>query len=344
MEVTLCSSACFGCSNACFASHFPERLSVGLITAVYKSGDKSDMSNYRGITVGSVIAKLFAMILEQRIASWAEEHAVKAKGQAGFRKDFRTTDNIFILRSLIDKQKQTRQKGKPGKLYCCFVDFQKAFDTVPRSVLWQVLEALGVCGRILDIIKSLYAHDSAAVQSSQGISAIFRCLMGVKQGCPLSPTLFGLYVDGLEKHLLGTADIDAPTLMGVMVPLLLYADDLTLMSESVSGLQTQLNALASFCEQRQLTVNLSKTKVVVFEKQRSAMCDFRLNGLLVERVDRYKYLGFVYHATKGLHFGTEALMAVARKVLFAMRRRCALLGIRDSALQCKLFDTLVLPF
>ena len=77
--------------------------------------------------------------------------------------------------------------------------------------------------------------------------------MGVKQGCPLSPTLFGLYVDGLEKHLLETADIDAPTLMGVMVPLLLYADDLNLMSESASGLQKQLDALASFCEQRQLS-------------------------------------------------------------------------------------------
>ena len=73
--------------NCMLASHFPECLSVGLITAVYKSGDKSDMSNYRGITVGSVIAKLFAMILEQRLSAWAESHAVKAKGQAGFRKD-----------------------------------------------------------------------------------------------------------------------------------------------------------------------------------------------------------------------------------------------------------------
>ena len=71
--------------------------------------------------------------------------------------------------------------------------------------------------------------------------------------------LFTLYVDGLEKHLLETADIDAPTLMGIMVPLLLYADNLFLMSESASGLQKQLDALASFCEQRQLTVNLSKT-------------------------------------------------------------------------------------
>lgn len=120
------------------------------------------MRNYRGITVGSV--KAFAMISDQRVASWAEtteSHGVKAKGQAGFQKDFRKTDNIFVLRSLIDKQKQSRQKGQSGKLYCCFVDFKKAFDTVPRELLRQVLEGLGIHGRILDIIKSLYAHDSA---------------------------------------------------------------------------------------------------------------------------------------------------------------------------------------
>ena len=117
-----------------------------------------------------------------------------------------------------------------GKLYCCFVDFKKAFDTVPRHLLWKVLEEMGVHGRILDIMKSMYAHDSAAVRSSEGISAIFRCLLGVKQGCPLSPTLFGLYVDGLERHLLDTASIDAPTPLGTLVPLLLYADDLILLS------------------------------------------------------------------------------------------------------------------
>ncbi len=66
-------------------SQFPNQLSVGLTTAVYKSGNESDMSYYRGITVGSVIAKLFAMILDHRIAVWAEEEGIKAKGQADSR-------------------------------------------------------------------------------------------------------------------------------------------------------------------------------------------------------------------------------------------------------------------
>ena len=166
--------------NCMLFSHFPARLSVRLITALSKSGDKLDMGNCRGITVGSVVAKLFAMPLEQRIASWAEEHAVRAKGQAGFK----GKTSARPTRSLIDKQKQYRLKGKAGKLYCCFVAFRKGFDTVPCAVLWQGLEGIGVHGKILDIIKSLYAHDSAAMQSTQGISAIFRCLMGVKQGCP----------------------------------------------------------------------------------------------------------------------------------------------------------------
>ena len=96
---------------------------------------------------------------------------------------------------------------------------KKAFDTVPRGLLWQVLETVGIRGPILDCIKSLYSHDSAAVRTQEGISDIFDCLMGVKQGCPLSATLFGLFVDGLEQHLMDTLGHDAPSLSGVLIPL-----------------------------------------------------------------------------------------------------------------------------
>ena len=88
---------------------------------------------------------------------------------------------MLVLRSLIEKQKQARQKGGSGKLYCCSVDAEKAFDTVPRALLWQVLEDLDVQRRVLDIVRSMYAHDSAAVRTSEGL---------------------GWYVDGLEKRLL----------------------------------------------------------------------------------------------------------------------------------------------
>ncbi len=112
--------------------------------------------------------------------------------------------------------------------------------------------------------------------------------MGVKQECPSSPTLFGLYVDGLEKHPLKTAGTDVPELCGIIVPLLLYANDLILMSTSPEGLQRQLDALASFCEQRQLTVSLSKKTVVIFEARKSDCKEFVFSGTTAERYDEYR--------------------------------------------------------
>ena len=121
--------------------------------------------------------------------------------------------------------------------------------------------------------------------------------MGVKQGCPLSATLFGMFVDGLEQHLMDTLGQDAPCLSGAVIPLLLYADDLTIVSTTPEGLQRQVNALQLFCEQRQLSVNLAKTKVVTFGSR--ARCQaFTFNGNKVERAQSYKYLGFEFHATK----------------------------------------------
>ena len=80
----------------------------------------------------------------------------------------------------------------------------------------------------------------------------------------------------------------------------------------------------------------------MIEARRSNVPDFVLDSTLVERVDSYKYLGLVFHATKDMKIGTAFLVADAGKALFATRRQCLLLGLSDPAKQCKLFDTLVL--
>jgi hypothetical protein len=91
----------------------------------------------------------------------------------------------------------------------------------------------------------------------------------MKQGCPLSSFLFGFFIDGLEKQL-NALEGDAPPMLGQLaVCLLLYVDDLALMSHTPAGLQKQLDVLQAFCCERQLTVNVKKTKVVVFEAHKS---------------------------------------------------------------------------
>lgn len=250
---------------------------------------------------------------------------------------------MVVLRSLIDKQKQSRQKGGSGKQYCCYLEIRNAFDAIPRTVLWQVLEDLGVSGRVPTIIQSVYGQDSAAVKTSAGLSESFRCLVGVKQGCSLSPTPFGLYVDSLEQHLLQTPGTDAPGLIGELVPLLLYADDLILMSTSKERLQRQIDTLSDFCAGRQLEVNLSKTKVVVLEARRSNCAPFVFQDKVVDRVEEYGYLGFVFQATRNMAYGADFLVAAAKQAMHAMRQRCVSLGLSVPASICKLFDTLALP-
>jgi hypothetical protein len=122
-------------------------LFIGVIHALHKGGDALQFENYRGITVGLVLAKVFAMILEAQLSSWAEERGLRARGEAGFRKDLRTTDNLYILRTLIEQSTHKRKK-----VYCCFVDFRKAFDTMPHDLLWQVLAEMGIVGRFMQCL------------------------------------------------------------------------------------------------------------------------------------------------------------------------------------------------
>jgi len=130
--------------NCFLAKGFPEALSTGVVHALFKGGDDSEFDNYRGIMIRPILAKLFAMILDKRLNKWAKQHGLCAKGQAGFHKDYRTTNQLFILRTLIE---QSKAKKKP--FYCYFMDFKKAFDIVPREVLWQVLAGLEVEGHFL---------------------------------------------------------------------------------------------------------------------------------------------------------------------------------------------------
>ncbi len=139
--------------NKLLQQGYSTSLSTGVIHALHKGGDALQFENYRGITVGPILTKVFAMILEARLSSWAEEKGLRARGQAGFRKDFRTTDNLYILRTFIEQSTHKRKK-----VYCCFVDFRKAFDIVPRDLLWQVLAEMGIVGCFMQCLRACTAR------------------------------------------------------------------------------------------------------------------------------------------------------------------------------------------
>ena len=262
--------------NNVFGTSFLPHSPLDASALFSRAEDEHDLDNCRGITVGTVLSKLYATVLERRISGWAEDHGFRAAGQAGCRCDHRTTDNIFIMRTLIEACKATRTtrtSRQHGRLYACFVDFRKAFDTIPRDKLWEHLSNIGVQGKMLDALTSYYANVRVCVDiPSVGRSAPFDSTMGVKQGCPMSPTLFGLCIDQLETHLQHHAQ-DAPELQGQKVSILLYVDDSVLLSRSPAGLQHLLHVLQLFCGDKLLSVNMSKTQVVIFNDFRHAHPD-----------------------------------------------------------------------
>ena len=212
---------------------------IGLIHLIFKAGDQDDSGNYRGITMVVILSKLYAMVLEARATAWAEQSKSRAKAQAGFRKDFRSADQLFIICTLLQQAARERRR-----LYCCFVDHKNAVDLVPRDILWNVLMRRGMTGRVLTSLRSMYAADKACVFIKDGPSDLSGCSIEVKQGCPLSPLLFSLYLDELETLLEeASGETSCPRLAELLIAILLFADDIALFSYTTKGLQRQLDIL-----------------------------------------------------------------------------------------------------
>ena len=134
--------------NLIFSSEIcPSSCASGYITPLFKTGDNSKPENYRGITITSNIGKLFNLVLNARLDTFLENNQIINKAQIGFTRKARTSDHMFVLKSLIDKY--INSKGE--KLYSCFVDFHKAFDTVIHPGLKVKLRELNINGKFYDI-------------------------------------------------------------------------------------------------------------------------------------------------------------------------------------------------
>ena len=122
---------------------FPEEWSLAIIQPLHKKGDLNVPDNYRGISLLNICSKLYSFVLNKRITKRIYDNEIIGEEQAGFREDRGTSDHIFTLLALIQKQLLRHRK-----LYVAFIDFRKAFDTVCRTKLWNILYRNGLRGKI----------------------------------------------------------------------------------------------------------------------------------------------------------------------------------------------------
>ena len=161
----------------------------------HKKGSRSVCKNYRGISLLSVPGKVFGTILNDRMRSITEGKLMEE--QVGFRPGRGCAENVFVIRQLGEKM---LERGK--KLYAAFLDLEKAYDRVWRAGLWEALKKYGVQGRLLRAIQGLYQDSEAAVKVGEETTDWFKVQRGVRQGCPMSPWLFNIYLDMVVKEAL----------------------------------------------------------------------------------------------------------------------------------------------
>ena len=150
--------------NKIFMSgEYPDSWCKGVIVPIYKNkGDIDSTNNYRGITLSNVLAKTFSHILLKRINKWSDQHDKINNNQFGFQKAKSTVDCIFVLTSIISKVINDSTGNK--RLYCAFIDYEKAFDRVDRYLLWYKLMQEDVSPRMLKILKSMYNSVKACIK------------------------------------------------------------------------------------------------------------------------------------------------------------------------------------
>ena len=193
-----------------------------------------------------------------------ENHLIH-QSQIGFQSGHRTADHILTLKTLLDKKMNTNRNDK---VYACFIDFKKAFDSVWHQGLLFKLLKNKIDGKLYSLIKSLYSNSKCAVKMSNTRSNFFPYYKGVRQGCILSPLLFNLYINELAT-IFDRTNSDPFILPNgnKLSCLLLYADDLIILSKSRFRLQKCIDNLESWCKNWLMEVNLKKTKIMIFQKR-----------------------------------------------------------------------------
>lgn len=325
------------------SGNFPEAWADGLIVPIYKGkGDVNNVNNYRGITLLSCLGKLFSNILRCRLEKFASVNTIIRQNQAGFRRNHSTIDHIFTLKCLIDVILYRKQT-----LYVAFADFSKAFDSIWRNGLWFKMVNSGVSAKVVNIIRSMYANAKAKVFCNGNKSMSFTSFAGVRQGEPLSGFLYALFINDLEEFL---AEYDYDPICipydnaeaFLILLILLYADDGSLVSCCPVNLQLGLDILKRYCNKWKLKVNTSKTVVTIFSRKVTDDVKFFYDGVELSICKSFKYLGVPFSYNGSFKDCIIYLRDQGQKAMFGLIGKCRRMKI-PLAIQIDLFSKLIIP-
>lgn len=309
--------------NRCFeCGIFPAALKQTIITPVHKSGEKKEPSNFRPISVISVVAKILEKLINIRLQNFFSKYKMLSKSQYGFRKNLSTEDAVLALTSTI-----VENVDAGNKCLAVFLDLKKAFDTVSVPILLRSLQDAGIRGNPFKLLESYLTDRSSRVGVGSILSSKRVVNYGVPQGSVLGPTLFLVYINSLCNM-----QVDGGSIYT-------YADDTAIVyaAENWEKLKSITEAglvkIAIWLNTHLLSLNVKKSNYVCFSKYDSGQpsLDFRINVHQCEKsmnscscselkkVTCIKYLGVMLDQRLSWHSHIELLLNRTRKLIWTFK-------------------------
>ena len=251
--------------------------------------------------------KVLLKVVARRLSVYCEAKGLLPEEQCGFRPDRSTTDMMFVVRRL-------QEVGRKAvvSLHMCFIDLQEAYDTVDRTLLWQVLTRIGVPPQMIAVIRQFHDGMRACVRPNDGVcSDWFEVEQELRQGCVLSPLLFNIFFAAVLNVVLQRFS-EEPAILAELVHLkepstsmgpepamdyvrravwgMLYADDVCIVSRSPQGLAKMMEVIVEVCRAFALTVSAKKTETMCMPPPRT-MVQIKAAGQIYKQVQSFTYLG-----------------------------------------------------
>ena len=263
---------------------FPSILKIGHITPIPKKGNLNNIKNYRPITIINSISKIFDAILYNRLYDYFSKNNLFSKYQFGFLRKRGIEQAAMNLVYEINSALQNDET-----CVAIFIDLTKAFDRVDLNILEKILYRYGIRGDTLKFLKSYLTNRCICTkiddnQSEPVYSEPFFSSTGVAQGSNLGPLLFNIFINDIHKMVKNCS-------------ILVYADDIVLLNSSkdhdkiVQSIEFDLNNLHNYFADLGQSINLSKTKGMIFTRRKNVQITIKLDNRPVEFVKEFKYLG-----------------------------------------------------
>ncbi|GJS59760.1 retrovirus-related pol polyprotein LINE-1 [Tanacetum coccineum] len=259
----------------------PEEWRLSDVIPIFKNkGDAQVCNNYRGIKLLSHTMKLWERVIEKR----QRRETTVSENQFSFMPGQSSVEAIYLIKSLIKKYRE-RQKD----LHMAFLDLEKAYDNVPRELIWKILVDKGTLMRYIRVIRDMYDGAKTCVRTSIKNIEFFLVEVGLHQGLAISPYLFALILDELSRGI------------QEYIPwCLIFSDDIALVLELVEGLNTKLKNWRAALEDNGLRVSREKTEYLRcdfsnMEIAHNKEVDILIGDRILQPKEALRYLGSMLH-------------------------------------------------